>query len=530
MIKLLVVEDETATRKGLMKHIKWSDLGVDVVEEAVDGIEGLEVASLLHPDIVISDIRMPGMNGIEFTTNLREQFPECKIIYLSGYSDKEYLKAAIRLSAVSYVEKPIQIDELQQVIVQAVHLCRENQKIKETVREVDMALSGSLPFIRQKIVDGLIHNQLDENELLRILSLAHISFDSSSSYTVSILVPSYEENATVDNRQSYCNAIIAFLNELKDGFMHLAVMKDTTQIIVLSAHKPGNRRDFPSIYHLLIEHLKNNSFSCSGLSWVVGSASSVLSKISDSYQSAAGFLQQLFYYDLGNIFYSDSNSGSVYTGHAEIMNAYTKLLQEPQKDEITSFTEHFCNVIRTKTATPVEDVKNLFYQMLRMLKEQGEKRGLRLKITDDEKEEYDWAMMSKINSLSQLKAYFLRQATIILDSIEHIASNSRAVLDVIKFIRVNYSDKDISVNMLADHVHLTPTYLSSLFRKETGKTISEYITEVRIENSAVLLMEPRSKLDEVADRSGYNDANYFSKAFKKLKGMTPSQFRRKHKS
>ena len=172
MIKLLLVEDESATRKGLMKHIKWHELGVDVVEEAKDGIDGLEAARRMQPDIVISDIRMPGMNGIDFTAAVREEFPACKIIFLSGHSDKEYLKAAIRINAVSYVEKPINVDELREVIAKAVRLCRENLKVDR----MQMALSESLPFIRQNIVNGLIRSPIDERELRRSLQLGGVSF------------------------------------------------------------------------------------------------------------------------------------------------------------------------------------------------------------------------------------------------------------------------------------------------------------------------------------------------------------------
>ncbi|MBP3966562.1 response regulator transcription factor [Paenibacillus lignilyticus] len=526
MIKLLVVEDETVTRKGLMKHIKWNELGVDVVEEAKDGVEGLEVARRMHPDIVVSDIRMPGMNGIEFTASLREEFPACKIIYMSGYSDKEYLKAAIRIHAVSYVEKPIVIEELQEVIRKAVHLCMENNK----VNHINMALSSSLPFIRQNIVNDLINNHTDCDELRRNLNLAGISFNQGDSYTVSIIVPSYDDDETGVLKQSCCNRIIEFLHHTSHGFTHLAVMKDSTHMIVISAHKPESKQEFAAVYHLLSEHLKEQGMACSRLSWVVGGTSAEVSRIRDSYETAAGFLKHLFYYDFGNIFYAANREVSVFPIHAEILKSYAELLQELHKDKIIQFTEQLYTVIRTKTGTPVDEVKNLFYQMMHMLIEQAAKRGLDLSISDHRKEEYDWAMMSRIDTLKHLKGYFLKKAADLLDRIENIESSSRAVLDVIKYIRSNYSDKEISVNMLADHVHLTPTYLSSLFRKETGKTISEFITEVRIEKSANLLMKPQAKLYEIADRSGYNDANYFTKAFKKITGMTPTQFRRKHKS
>ncbi|QHW33971.1 response regulator [Paenibacillus rhizovicinus] len=525
MIKLLVVDDESVTRKGLIKHIKWNELGVDAVEEAKNGIEGLEAARRMKPDIVVSDIRMPGMNGIEFTTCVRELFPSCKIIYLSGYSDKEYLKAAIRLNAVSYVEKPINIEELQEAIRKAVRLCIENDK----VHHINTALSGSLPFIRQNIVNGLIHNNIDCDEIQRNLSLAKISFAPGDVYTVSIIVPSFAADESTDGRKSRCDRIIEFLHRPANGFTHLAIMKDADHILVISAHQPERQHDFAALYPLLIEHLRSKEMNYAGLSWIIGSTSTGLQDIRVSYETAAHFLKQLFYYDAGNLFFAKNQTGSLYAIHEGIIKSYANLLQDLQKDKLFPFIEHLVHAIQTKKGTPVDEVKNLFYRMLRMLMEQGEKQGLQLSLHHRQNDEYDWAMMSKIDTLQRLKDYFLLKAAYILDGIAAMESSSRAVTDAKKFIRGHYNDKEISVNILADHVHLTPTYLSSLFRKETGQTISEYITEVRIEKSAALLMQPQAKLYEVADLSGYNDANYFTKAFKKLKGMTPTQFRRKHK-
>jgi two-component system, response regulator YesN len=529
LIKLLVVDDESATRNGLMKHINWRELAVDVVEEAKDGIEGLEAAGRLHPDIMISDIRMPGMNGIELATSIREQFPECKIIFLSGYSDKEYLKAAIHLNAVNYVEKPINIDELQGAIKKAVHLCIADKKIKHTENHMTLALSESLPFIRQNIVNGLIYNKMDSDELNRHLHIVGVSFNPSDHYTASIIVPSFEGELTADAKQSCCNAIIEFLHQSSSGFTHLGAMKDPHQILVISAHRAKHERDFDFVYHLLTEHLKQNK-AFKNISWIVGSTAPQLSGISDSYKTASEFLKVLFYYDYGNIFYSKNLSNSSYPINEDIIQSFAALLQDPEKEKIIHFIENLYQTIKTKTGTPVDEVKNLFYQMMLMLMEEGEKRGVDLSRSRHEEEEYLWALMSKIDTFKHLLVYFLNKAEQILDNIKNIESNSKAVLEVIKYIRSHYSDKEITVNMLAELVHLTPTYLSTLFRKETGKTLSEYITEVRIDSSADLLMKPQVKLYEIAEQSGYNDANYFSKAFKKIKGMTPSQFRRRFKS
>lgn len=529
LIKLLVVEDETVTRKNLIKHMKWNELGVDVIEEARDGIEGLETARRMHPDIIVSDIRMPGMNGIEFTSNIREQLPNCRIIYLSGYSDKEYLKAAIRINAVSYVEKPINIEEFQEAVKKAVQLCKEHHKIIETEHKFNRALTDSFPFIRSKIVNGLINDKMDHEEFIQNLSLIGITVEPNRSYTASIIVPSYEEGATDDEKQLCCNQIMDFLHGDSNGFTLLSVMENFNHIVVLSIHPPESRKDFLPIYQRLSERLKENRIRCSKLSWVVGSTASALREISASYQTAVQFLKHLFFDYSGSIYYAHKRTGTRYRIPDDIVPSFSELLKTFEEDKIIHFIEKCYQDIKPHSGTPADEVKNLFYQMMRLLVEEGEKRGLSFNLSSHPKEVYDWAMMSKIDTLEQLRVYFRQKTRMIFEDIENIESNNITVLEVMKYIRRNYSDKEITVNLLADHVHLSPTYLSSLFKKETGKTISEYITEVRIEKSADLLMQPQAKLYEVADQSGYYDANYFSKSFKKVKGMTPSQYRKRYK-
>ena len=124
-MKLMVVEDEKVIRNGLLKHVPWQKLGVWEVQAAENGEKALELAETFHPDIVLSDIRMPGMSGIELCRTLREKYPEIEIIFSTGYADKEYLKAAIDLHAVGYVEKPVNVNLLAENVKEAVKRAKE---------------------------------------------------------------------------------------------------------------------------------------------------------------------------------------------------------------------------------------------------------------------------------------------------------------------------------------------------------------------------------------------------------------------
>lgn len=127
MIKALIVDDEKNTRDSLREYVSWSAMGVDSVETAKNGLAALELAERNMPDLLLTDIRMPKMNGIELATKVRALSPECRIIFLSGYADKEYLKEAIHLKAVSYIEKPLDVKEIEFVIMKAIAESRDVQ-------------------------------------------------------------------------------------------------------------------------------------------------------------------------------------------------------------------------------------------------------------------------------------------------------------------------------------------------------------------------------------------------------------------
>jgi len=160
VFKLLIVDDERNTREGLIECIKWQELEIGKIEQAEDGLLALEKASVFKPDIILCDIRMPKMNGLDFSARVRDLLPDCKIIFLSGYSDKEYLKTAIRLQAVDYIEKPVNLDEVQKAVSKAVSLYKQNEikpgdnEEPQTFKTENKNVTDIIRFIHQNLSDS----------------------------------------------------------------------------------------------------------------------------------------------------------------------------------------------------------------------------------------------------------------------------------------------------------------------------------------------------------------------------------------
>ena len=133
MYKLLLVDDETATRKGILNNINWQEIGIKEVRDAKNGVLALEIAKNFVPDILLTDIKMPKMNGIDLSHRVREINPDCSILIMSGYSEIDYLKSAIRLSALNFVDKPIDIKRLTEWIKKSVEVQNRIRKNKEYI-------------------------------------------------------------------------------------------------------------------------------------------------------------------------------------------------------------------------------------------------------------------------------------------------------------------------------------------------------------------------------------------------------------
>lgn len=528
MIKLLVVDDESTTRKGLIKHIPWNKLGVNLIEEAKDGIEALEIADRINPDIVLSDIRMPGMNGIELAFKLREQQPNCKIIFLSGYSDKEYLKAAINLSAVSYVEKPINLSEVMGAVQKAVELCVEEEKRRISEMSISTVLTENIPFVKQKIIMNLIERKADVEEALNELRLINVPIKAKGRYNA--LIIKLQVDGEIVNKDSDINytELIQVLDECIKEEAHISAYRDNKNIVVfLSAEEPDYQYKLTRAFEHMVKAAGEQKFKGTSLFCSVGQNVNGIENIAQSYQTALSAMNKIFFYGYNNIIFYNNNGEDSYFIDENIHVQFTEYLSELRAEEAILLIEKLCLEIKKHDTTPVNHVKNIFFKLAFQLFMEAEKRGIYFSETGDNEEKYLWNLISDFQTLQEVKGYMVNKITSVFKRIEELESSSRTVYEVKKYIKSNFSDENLSIKLLADKVYLTPAYLSGLFKKETGKTISEYIVDVRIEKSKDYLKDNRLKLFEVARNVGYSEANYYAKVFKKLVGLTPSEYREK---
>jgi two-component system, response regulator YesN len=522
LIKLLVVDDESTTRNGIIKHINWDDLGVGIVKDAKDGIDALKIAYDFKPDIVISDIRMPGLNGIELATKLREKFINCKIIFLSGYSDKEYLKAAIKLSAVNYVEKPINLIEIKEAIEKAVDLCKED--------DLNMTLSENITLIKQKIVKNLIHKDAKIQECYKLLGLIKSNLvNPKRFYTVIINITNLMDDNRGDNlinSEEFTDIVDKYFEEVE----HIASFKDDSTFVIILSKDKETENQIESLKKILDNYLEEHDISDVKMFFAVGKKVLGMEKIYESYTSAKRIVKKLFFYGYERVIYSEYEINSPYNIQDSIYEEFIECIGGEIEKQAIFFIERLCLDIKKYDETHVKDIKSMFFKLMLELIDEAEKRGVYFTEEEQLENKHLWDLISNFNTLEELKGYVIDKISKVFRKFNDMKDSCRSVFEVKKYIRRDYSNRELSVKSLAEAVFLTPTYLSALFKKETGQNISDYIVEVRIEKSKEYLKNNKLKLHEVAMLVGYNDANYYAKAFKKLECVTPSEYREKYSS
>lgn len=251
MFKVIIVDDERITRRGLIEYVNWVKLGIEVAGEASDGVEGLELAMAVKPDIIICDVRMPKMNGLNMVESLRESGLQTKVVFLSGFSEKEYLKSAIKLGAVDYLEKPINLIEFNELLSKIVDELKEESVDNQEQEEIKNKLNQGNQYLIDSIVDKAISGrEIDENTLKNTLDHMNIRFPLEFDCRVVVI-----KSAKMNQIPVLLKAMMDCREKLK--FTMLFGVKGL-EIISIHTHKVGNS-ELTEFYTMMIEIAAENT-------------------------------------------------------------------------------------------------------------------------------------------------------------------------------------------------------------------------------------------------------------------------------
>ena len=511
MIKLLIVDDEAKTRNGLLNHIDWTGIGIDMIQSAASGAEAVSLCQDFLPDIVLSDIRMRGMSGIELCEEIKRQNPSCKIIFISGYSDKEYLKAAIHLNAVDYVEKPVRPSALKETVRKTVAAIREEQI--------------TLNLDHEKYISQLRHNVLlalicpstatasvSENEINAVLR------PPFSLYRVCIL----HTYTPVLNLRRFMDSF-PYLEEKQIRNNKLCIyfcFKDNRNIILLLSGE-RNDLDIQSAYlSTLASAVCRYNRDDQRLFLAIGSLAGARQEISASYANALFAMQSVIY--RGYQSYADCSEcfpQTIIPFDSALFGEFQSALHQHDLSGMERVLNKTSDYLYHTYPMNIGFVQHIYYSFYQeILYEFGQISPLS-EYTGPANE------IGSLDTLQELNDYLTSQLADVFRNAEQKRISHASLQAVISRIQNSYADPALSVRNLAANVYLTPTYLSTLFKQQLGITISEYLTDVRIRHAKSLIRSTQYPLSQFARLVGYDDANYFTRIFKKTTGITPTEYR-----
>lgn len=514
-MRLLIVDDEDLTREGLVSSIDWSALNINYIYQADDGLNALSMVQKYTPEIILSDVRMPRMNGIEMAEHIQKLSPDSSIIFMSGYSDKEYLKAAIKLKAVRYVEKPINPEE----VIEAV---------KEAIAHFE---------IKQITNDSLHHHKRELSARLAQTLLYPVEANVSLKDAFSAL------NITISTASTFSTVMVKFADSLTDVSKH--IIEETVKALSEKCSKQKaafvytTKQDEYLILHFVLseDHLQSfintlRDYLNSKEKFFIAVGKQVHSpeKIYESYQSAVILLQSSFFFEYGSILTYEDSVSATGSQSSDLNTLLKKSVPEMKEflvsgnhDALHTLSASIFEALHNSRSILANQAKDLYYQLFMAIHE----AALNTHIHLDDDENFDTILdyISHSDTLSSLHARLTEKTEQFLIRSRTEESETSTVFLIKDFIARHYADESLSVKDISDQVFLSPSYVCTIFKNETNLTLNQYLTQYRIERAKKLLQDPRYKITDISSKVGYSDGNYFGKTFKKMVGLSPSEYR-----
>jgi two-component system response regulator YesN len=398
MWKLVVADDEPKIRRGIRNVLNWSEFNIEIVGEAEDGEIALQVIKEEKPDIILLDINMPFLNGLNLLQKLEDINSKSIVIIISGYDDFSYAQKALRFNVFDYILKPVNKKKIEDIISKVVCKLNEIQKETNYFEWVEKQLNENMDMLKKTFFSEWLNNKLSDEQVLKEISFFNIEFGKN----VGIIVVKHEEKLNIEAIDKRWN-------------------------------------------------------------------------------------MELLEYAIANLLYEKFNKSN------------EKFIFNDDKNNIVLIVNVYDMIKWINLGKQVEiDIAK--YLKCNVIIEQGNVSDGILKIKDE----------------------YLR----IMNSVKKKKKHSPITLLAIKYIEENYYSNDLSINDISDKLEVTSSYVSKLLKKETGVSFIDHLTNIRIKKAMYIMEDPSIKIYDVAELVGYSNQHYFCRAFKKVVGISPTEYKR----
>lgn len=533
MYRILLVDDEALIREAVSENVNWEQYGYTLAGSCENGKEALEFIEKNPVDVVLTDICMPYMDGIALSEKISEGYPFIKVIILSGYDDFEYAKQAIRNGVKDYLLKPITAEELGNVLLSVKGELDKDRENRQKISNQDMDYRKGQQLLYFDALLSLIKGSKTDEESRRELLKLGISFDYTAYRVAIVELDLYTRFGRLDEKTKKESELMAFtLHNISQEMVqqyHAGEVcrgKENRVYILFYSNKPVEfRRTIKEICDDIIRQM--NQIMKLTVNIGIGSYVSGLENIYLSCEEAEEALT--YHYIMGENHVMEIESIREKKGWANVENLTESIMLHVKKNDAGEIKKDMeamesalrdCRYERRSAGIILQRVVDMLDELCRL--SEMEKDGNHLsgeQVLDQILTAEEWGMAVELlrDYCIEVGAHLEKQKNV---------GGRRYAVEAIHYMEKNYGDSELGLNAVCSYLGISTSRFSSIFKQATGTTFMEALTGIRMQKAKELLEHTDMKNYEIAERVGFSDSHYFSVAFKKIIGKTPTEYAR----
>ena len=537
MLKVFLVEDEIIVREGIRDRINWADNGFEFSGEASDGELAYPMIQQIKPDIVITDIKMPFMDGLALSRLIRNELPWTKIIILSGYDEFQYAKEAINIGVTDYLLKPIGSSKVLETLLKIRDNIEEERNLREMQIRYRKEMQENENYQRRQFFTQLISDSSSVPEILNRANELDIDLAAKSYNILLFICPQKDESSW----EKYSGKLVQMEEKIENNFSmrkHMILFRRGLEGWALLI-KGTDHESAESVTKRCIIELENLFQSDQSMDYFIGVGMPVerLQQIPQAFQKAnRAFVYRYIVEDNKIEYYSFDPKPAITSQNGFSLklldpsklsqSVIDRFLRSGLKENVSQFVEDYIESIGLDSGNSLSFRKYIVTNILIGVSAFLDEIGIGKHVIIDSFGDIE-QITEKVTTVSYTKELIEKIFDVALDFRDNNSKQKYANLlsAAETYIRENYNSEDISLNLVAQVTNVSPSYFSSIFSQEKGITFIEFLTNVRIEKAKELLRSTTLRSSEISQAVGYKDSHYFSYLFKKETGLTPREYR-----
>lgn len=532
MLKVLIADDESKVCQLIMKLVDWEALDMQVVATAENGIEALEKIKEFSPDIAITDIRMPGYDGLDLIRMGKELNSKMEFVIISGYRHFEYAQTAIKYGVSAYLLKPIKKDELTEILQKLGERCREKTEQLSYEERVKMTMKNDEENLRQNWLLDTIHRKnkgLLKNSLDKINQEYHYSLKNGCFEIAVLKLDGHIFDNVDDLRFMVDKARTAMGRLLPEYVYEYELASNGSFLYVLLNFDEEQKNNVRRQMKLLLDEMRVQTGILKDcvVTMALGSVQEDIRGLELSLKQARYLIEERLIVGTGKLLEGEISERLSFADSDLFVEFNAKMSQALETLDVFQVRETMMHLKTQMTATRgitgheilqmTKEVCNLYLFFM---------KNYRIKVEEDFLENYNIGA-DNCASADELFDYLIRKITTSYDRAAKLKrqDENRPIRMAKQYIGEHYGES-LTLEQISEIAGLSPTYLSTVFKKDTGMTFLEYLSKVRMDMAKQLLKETNLTIASICEKVGYSDVRYFTKSFTKYSGLKPNEYRK----